>query len=150
MKVFSIILTSLFALMLSMYIHWEAIHIIHFIFGTLISFVLSMYIVCSLHQLIRKTVRRKILTGIGMLLSVLLLLLAFGMAQGSGINSNNCIGIVAEDIFGNIKIYCNSAPWHKTILNGERERELLKGFCKSVQQISELNYFEACKRLNLQ
>ena len=116
------------AVIISLYSQLEALYFVHFLIGSLVTFLFFVGIYFCLRDILSFKVSKRIVRSICIIILLVLVYLSWVLASASRITSY-CRNVVARDIFtGNIEVDCNP-PWHTTIIGGEEARQILLEHC---------------------
>ena len=126
----TLILYLIFALIFSVYAHFNAESLLIFLFMVFINIMVFIALFFCVNGFTKSTKVIKILRGIWVLVIVLILFILFVIGSFYGFNSRDCYNLVAQNIFtGDIKVHCNFPPWYAKIIEGEQARVKLLEYC---------------------
>ena len=116
------------AVIISLYSQLEALYFIHFLIGSLATFLFFVGIYFCLRDILSFGISQRVRRFICIIILLALVYVSWALASFSRINSN-CPNLVARDIFtGNTEVYC-SPSWHTVIIGGEEARKILLDHC---------------------
>lgn len=130
-------------LIISLYIHLNAVKFLHFFLGGLVTF--GFFI--GLYYCVKNIKQSKSMVIITRILGVIVLL---GLVYGSwvvslfhGVNSAYCYNLVGENIFTKTKkAYCDFPPWYTSIIGGEEAKKILFDDCINRPVFHNCDYYK--------
>jgi len=145
----TLILYLIFALIFSVYAHFNAESLLTFLFMVFINIMVFIALFFCVNGFTKSTKVIKILRVIGVLVIVLILFLLFAIGYFYGFNSRDCYNLVAQNIFTwDIKVHCNFPPWYTKIIEGEQARLILLKDCLKRNSSFYVNNPDYCDRYN--